>query len=129
MLVYFIFNHFFLSQIFKMHPLVESYCPDAMNLSDPYTTAFPALENSSEFVTDMNEFNNTNSTDEACGVMKELKTNMPNTALLSTILMLGTFFLAYFLRILRNSRFLGRGVSLDGASYLWLWMNLSVKEL
>ncbi|XP_033628613.1 band 3 anion transport protein-like isoform X1 [Asterias rubens] len=98
-----------LFSIFKMHPLVESYCPDAMNLSDPYTTAFPALENSSEFVTDMNEFNNTNSTDEACGVMKELKTNMPNTALLSTILMLGTFFLAYFLRILRNSRFLGRG--------------------
>ncbi|XP_052235491.1 anion exchange protein 2-like isoform X2 [Dreissena polymorpha] len=34
--------------------------------------------------------------------------NEPNTALLSTILILGTFFIAYFLRIFRNSRFLGR---------------------
>ncbi|KAK3587039.1 hypothetical protein CHS0354_008062 [Potamilus streckersoni] len=34
--------------------------------------------------------------------------NQPNTALLSTILVLGTFLIAYFLRIFRNSRFLGR---------------------
>ncbi|XP_041699704.1 anion exchange protein 3-like isoform X3 [Coregonus clupeaformis] len=33
--------------------------------------------------------------------------NQPNTALLSFVLMLGTFFVAYFLRKLRNSRFLG----------------------
>merc|ERR1719150_3122183 len=32
----------------------------------------------------------------------------PNTALLSMILMFGTFFIAYFLRIFRNSQFLGR---------------------
>ncbi|XP_062574717.1 anion exchange protein 3-like isoform X1 [Saccostrea cucullata] len=32
----------------------------------------------------------------------------PNTALLSLVLMLGTFFIAYFLRIFRNSKFLGR---------------------
>lgn len=35
----------------------------------------------------------------------------PNTALLSLILTLGTFLIAYFLRIFRNSRFLGRSVS------------------
>jgi len=35
----------------------------------------------------------------------------PNTALLSAILMFGTFFIAYFLRIFRNSKFLGRNVS------------------
>ncbi|XP_052813602.1 anion exchange protein 2-like isoform X2 [Mya arenaria] len=34
--------------------------------------------------------------------------NEPNTALLSTILILGTFLIAYFLRIFRNSKFLGR---------------------
>ncbi|XP_045178660.2 anion exchange protein 2-like isoform X2 [Mercenaria mercenaria] len=34
--------------------------------------------------------------------------NEPNTALLSTILIFGTFLIAYFLRIFRNSRFLGR---------------------
>jgi hypothetical protein len=34
----------------------------------------------------------------------------PNTALLSAILMFGTFFIAYFLRIFRNSKFLGRNV-------------------
>lgn len=33
--------------------------------------------------------------------------NQPNTALLSLVLMMGTFFLAFFLRKLRNSRFLG----------------------
>lgn len=34
--------------------------------------------------------------------------NQPNTALLSTILMLGTFFIAFFLREFRNSKYLGR---------------------
>ncbi|XP_022535905.1 anion exchange protein 3 isoform X4 [Astyanax mexicanus] len=33
--------------------------------------------------------------------------NQPNTALLSFVLMLGTFFVAFFLRKFRNSRFLG----------------------
>lgn len=33
--------------------------------------------------------------------------NQPNTALMSLVLMIGTFFLAFFLRKLRNSRFLG----------------------
>jgi len=34
----------------------------------------------------------------------------PNTALLSMILMFGTFFIAYFLRIFRNSQYLGRNI-------------------
>lgn len=38
--------------------------------------------------------------------------NQPNTALLSLVLMMGTFFLAFFLRKLRNSRFLGGKVLL-----------------
>lgn len=35
---------------------------------------------------------------------------LPNVALLSTILMLGTFFIGYFLRIFRNSKVFGRNV-------------------
>lgn len=38
----------------------------------------------------------------------EERINEPNTALLSTILIFGTFLIAYFLRIFRNSKFLGR---------------------
>lgn len=37
--------------------------------------------------------------------------NQPNTALLSLVLMLGTFFVAFFLRKFRNSRFLGGKVN------------------
>lgn len=37
----------------------------------------------------------------------QLVFNQPNTALLSLVLMMGTFFLAFFLRKFRNSRFLG----------------------
>jgi len=35
----------------------------------------------------------------------------PNTALLSLVLMIGTFFVAFFLRKFRNSRFLGGKVT------------------
>uniref|UniRef100_A0A8C4IIS3 Anion exchange protein n=1 Tax=Dicentrarchus labrax TaxID=13489 RepID=A0A8C4IIS3_DICLA len=37
----------------------------------------------------------------------DLVFNQPNTALLSLVLMMGTFFVAFFLRKFRNSRFLG----------------------
>ncbi|XP_055317882.1 anion exchange protein 3 isoform X2 [Sitodiplosis mosellana] len=39
---------------------------------------------------------------------KDIQINQPNTALFCTFLTLGTFTLAYFLRIFRNSHFLGR---------------------
>ncbi len=42
----------------------------------------------------------------------------PNTALLSTILMLGTFFISYFLKEFRNSVFLGEKVSKTNFSHL-----------
>ena len=45
------------------------------------------------------------------GAAAEIKySDEPNTALMSAILMFGTFFLAYFLRIFRNSQFFGRNV-------------------
>lgn len=45
-----------------------------------------------------------------CSSDREEVLGQPNTALLSTILTLGTFLLAYFLKMFRDSRFLGRGV-------------------
>lgn len=43
----------------------------------------------------------------SAGTNIEYVINQPNTSLLSLVLMMGTFFLAFFLRKLRNSRFLG----------------------
>jgi hypothetical protein len=42
----------------------------------------------------------------------EIHESQPNTALLCLILALGTFFIAYYLRQFRNSKFLGRSVSI-----------------
>jgi hypothetical protein len=42
----------------------------------------------------------------------EIREGQPNTALLCLILALGTFFIAYYLRHFRNSKFLGRSVSI-----------------
>ena len=47
----------------------------------------------------------------AAVVDSEVVKQEPNTALLSAILMFGTFFIAYFLRIFRNGKYLGRTVS------------------
>lgn len=48
----------------------------------------------------------------SAGTHHEHVINQPNTSLLSLVLMMGTFFLAFFLRKLRNSRFLGGKVPL-----------------
>nr|XP_029491386.1 anion exchange protein 3-like isoform X2 [Oncorhynchus nerka] len=69
-----------LIKVFQEHPLMRSY-PPALSL--------PGMD----FI---------NPTDPGGPVL-----NQPNTALLSLVLMLGTFFVAFFLRKLRNSRFLG----------------------
>ncbi|KAG5668130.1 hypothetical protein PVAND_016082 [Polypedilum vanderplanki] len=60
------------------------------------------------------EYNSQSSTDTTTTMM-QLQTldrmgpiNRPNTALFSTLLTLGTFCLAYFLKVFRNSKFLGR---------------------
>lgn len=47
----------------------------------------------------------------SAGTLSGYVVNQPNTSLLSLVLMMGTFFLAFFLRKLRNSRFLGGKVS------------------
>ena len=44
-------------------------------------------------------------------VESEASIPQPNTALLSVILCFGTFFIAYFMKQFRNSKYLGRPVS------------------
>ena len=52
----------------------------------------------------------------------------PNTALLSAILMFGTFFIAYFLRIFRNGKYLGRTVRVFLPRSLVIWfMSFSIQ--
>jgi len=72
-----------LSKIFADHPIVvpEAYC------------------NATEFA---------DITNRTLANGKEAPIPTPNVALLSTILMLGTFFIGYFLRIFRNSKVFGR---------------------
>jgi hypothetical protein len=49
----------------------------------------------------------------------EVIQGQPNTALFCLILALGTFFIAYYLRQFRNSKFLGRSVSTSLCSLGW----------
>ncbi|KAM3862151.1 anion exchange protein 3 [Diretmus argenteus] len=71
-----------LIKVFEEHPLMASY---------PSATSYPAI---SRFGSPTDA--------EDTPVLRQ-----PNTALLSLVLMLGTFFVAFFLRKFRNSRFLG----------------------
>ncbi|XP_051566690.1 anion exchange protein 3-like [Myxocyprinus asiaticus] len=70
-----------LIKVFQEHPLMKSY-PTA-----PVLPAFTPLD--------------------TFQAVKESILNQPNTALLSLVIMMGTFFVAFFLRKFRNSRFLG----------------------
>lgn len=72
-------------QVFQEHPLMKMY---------PLPSALPVLR-----------FTEEESGPDAV-LMETPVLNQPNTALLSLVLMLGTFFVAFFLRKFRNSRFL-----------------------
>lgn len=107
-------------KIFIAHPLrtLETYCNVTEdkslwtgNTTDElfttpvplFTTPFAGREGRSL----LPDFNDTLTTTEAPVVAELIKVE-PNTALLSAILMFGTFFIAYFLRIFRNGHYLGR---------------------
>uniref|UniRef100_A0A8C2D8X1 Anion exchange protein n=1 Tax=Cyprinus carpio TaxID=7962 RepID=A0A8C2D8X1_CYPCA len=72
-----------LIKVFQEHPLMKSYPPA------PLLPAFKPID------------------PQGHSVIREPILNQPNTALLSLVLMMGTFFVAFFLRKFRNSRFLG----------------------
>ncbi|KAJ8253106.1 hypothetical protein GJAV_G00209190 [Gymnothorax javanicus] len=73
-----------LIKVFSEHPLLKTYPP-------------PGSQNAVGYV----------NLSRGGGVPDGPLLNQPNTALLSLVLMLGTFFVAFFLRKFRNSRFLG----------------------
>lgn len=100
------------TQIFQEHPLDEPYCSWMEEFENSTSVVY---EHTSGDPTSATVWNNGNG---VCSSDKEDITNQPNTALLSTILTIGTFLLAYFLRMFRNSRFLGRGVRMRHLSFL-----------
>ena len=50
---------------------------------------------------------------KGCWIALQENLAEPNTALLSAILMFGTFFIAYFLRIMRTSHYMGKNVGIS----------------
>lgn len=114
-----------LFSVYRRHPLLELYLYDKMpgvevhflNSTEMIHNAIENALNSSALVLTktMAKSLSTNLTAHAWKVPTILKSedasgsmNQPNTALFCSFLTLGTFTLAYFLRIFRNSHFLGR---------------------
>merc|ERR1711963_974162 len=84
-----------LVKIFRAHPLQETY--DYCSHLPDHCHAFNDTS-----------FNETRLSCTAEKILETKPTPQPNTALMSMILMFGTFFIAYFLRLFRNSQYLGR---------------------
>lgn len=85
--------------IYGRHPLLSDYCEiesGFMNGSSSNSSNETELVPIVEKVQTLDKFG---------------PVNQPNTALFCTILTLGTFIIAYYLKMFRNSKFLGRSVS------------------
>ncbi|XP_061563559.1 solute carrier family 4 member 1b (Diego blood group) [Cololabis saira] len=83
-----------LGRIFKSHPLILNYDPVNETLENPW---HPKVEETVIY---------DNGTGNFTHIVKTIKPPYPNTALLSMCLMLGCFFIAYFLRQFKNGTFL-----------------------
>lgn len=114
----FIFESFSkLYKVFVNHPLLTDYCTNDTAQASHFNstgdrlkpTNIPGLANNS---TDLLQPNGTitNIVNSIHPHDDKLPKNQPNTALLSTVMMIGTFLIAYYLRQFRNSKFLGRSV-------------------
>lgn len=108
-----------LTDIYQKYPLIAdcaSCCPSAvlpsLNGSNSTTSASEISYSLFNSTINSNGGHSHSTTEASVGTKARERytkaANQPNTALLSTILALGTFFIAYFLRIFRNSKFLGR---------------------
>lgn len=106
---------------YKVHPLLPNYCEVenivlATKSNDFYSWNDTSLGNN----TDLLDMENNSSDIRPIPVITRLPMtnengeaiNQPNTALFCTILTLGTFGIAYYLKIFRNSQFFGRSVSI-----------------
>lgn len=147
-LIYIVETIMKLIYIYGRHPLYASYAyiktpPVAAALTDTNRTLeennTENYENSTDIITNfttdlidnVTSFVNTSGLlrgDDDIGLL-----NQPNTALFCTLLTLGTFALAYYLKIFRNSHFLGRtarralgdfGVPISIAIFVFIDYNL-----
>lgn len=108
--------------VFGNHPLKTEYCYVGHLIAEAFIndTNDMYYENQTE---SNNSLSNVGSYENFTAIMRRAAsndlvlnsqnklTNQPNTALFCTILALGTFAIAYYLRLFRNSQFLGRNVS------------------
>ncbi|PSN37985.1 Anion exchange protein 2 [Blattella germanica] len=117
--------------VFDEHPLMSDYCSDPASLNDSMGNQTFLPRNDSQGSADsiysnnnleslslvLSEYslpsNNTTMNDRSVHYQTfhhDSRQNQPNTALFCLILALGTFFIAYYLRQFRNSKFLGRSL-------------------
>lgn len=119
--------------VYTKHPLLRTYCLESVAALTGINFGIPLMNNidptplnlnltQSESMDDNMMLSNnsywpSNYSDAPENMMRPEYTeeyqSQPNTALFSTLLTLGTFLIAYYLRIFRNSKFLGRGVSIQ----------------
>ncbi|XP_015043260.2 anion exchange protein 3 isoform X7 [Drosophila pseudoobscura] len=100
-LIYIVETMMKLVSIYQQNPLLADY-----NLPPPTLVAHDQDQNGTHFNMSATLLNAT-TTASPVGTSK-LPTNQPNTALFCTILTLATFVVAYYLKLFRNSHFLGR---------------------
>lgn len=99
--------------LFHRHPLLPNYCEfeaivyKNMSYLDGSNTTTAYGQNKTELVVPVRDIIKL-PTEDAHGI----PINRPNTALFCTILTFTTFAIAYYLRMFRNSQFLGRSVSI-----------------
>lgn len=92
--------------VYDRHPIMGNYCEYEVtsfrNISGT-NDSFAANSNLTEGIIEVSQYEKVPTIDPNGIVI-----NQPNTALFCTILTLGTFTIAYYLKIFRNSHFLGR---------------------
>ncbi|XP_031622600.1 anion exchange protein 3 isoform X2 [Contarinia nasturtii] len=93
---------------YERHPLMEEYIYSSWISNNASLTDSTAKTNTTDLMISTQNLNVTSHFKGLNSYEKGAKVNQPNTALFCTFLTLGTFALAYFLRIFRNSHFLGR---------------------
>lgn len=124
--------YLFSLQIFLKNPLLPEYCNETISNSSfldadsNYSLLIIDSSNNFTFEDDLGNSSSfaLDSTTSPYYISDKPLTRgpKPNTALFSTILMIGTFYIAYFLRHFRNSKFLGRSVSV---SFFYFLKNFS----
>ena len=123
-----------LFQIYFQHPLhtIEEYCSLGNSTASDVVGAAAAANNAPITVGwnpnpthfPLSTAASTNGT--VCAAKEPPKSDQPNTALLSTILMFGTYLLANQLKVFKNSHYLGKSVSalFILSSSLWFWQHV-----